>query len=573
MDLRETISKLAARIFQQRQAKQDQAATTGVLDARAMDALQRDWDLNFGLELDRQSRYTEFTQMDGGDGAAMLNAIVAQALKFEEVSDTNTDPLLQAKCFKLEVPKKAKEARQIFQDVLKSTQIREKMPEIARDMVKYGDEFDEIVWIDDEIVGLQPHKVQDMYVNTDVKGRLITKVDRNGKPMAYQQRREDAIVVAGWQPYEMVHLKLFPTAKDKYSRGGFFDIIRWDWKKLNWLEQGMVLARATRAYPRLIWKRDMTGKTTMDATKSLHNFILSITTKRTAAGENNKAPMTPDEDYFIGSGYTTGTDGKLYPKLDDIQLIDPSLNGLGNIQDLTYQRRKQFNIVPGSVVGIFDNNQGDMTPQDIAYARFVGHVQEALERGLRTLLDRALIAKGIDPDAVQYRVIWPRTTIHTDWRYADGRFRNSMADANYMANGIISRKTIRMREFGMTDDESAAEEAQIEKELQSMATLYPTNSGQGQGEGSGNIGPNAGANADPATAQQQPTTPPQASQQAKSRTGGQNNAPAAGKMTPKTKAQVKKQQEAVLTAFQRYRDEQLRLANLLPPPVPASERE
>lgn len=569
MSLRESISRSLARAFQRLEKQQQQKATTsGVIDARTMDAFARDWGANFGLELDRLSRYNDFDQMDVGDVAVMLDHIAAQALQFEEAIDTNTDPLQVADCFKVEFTGKNKEGRKVLADTVEATRIRQLMPEIARDMVKYGDEFDELIWDGDDIVGCQPHKVRDMYANTDRRGRLFLTRDEQGKPVAYQQRREDGQAVAGWFPYEMLHFKLYPSAKERYSRRGLLDIIRWDWKKLNWMEQGMVLARTTRAYPRLIWQRDMTGKTTLDAGNAMHDFIMAITRKRSAAGDQQKAPMTPEEDYFVASGYQPDVTGKLYPKLDDIKLLDPNLAGLGSILDVQYQRRKLFNVVPSSVVGIFDSAQSDMTPQDIALARFVDQVQRSLELGLRTLFDRALIAKGIDPKSVGYRIIWPRTTIHTDWRYADGRFRNSMADSNYMANGIISRRTIRMREFGMTDEESSEEETQIEKELKTLATMYPTNSGQGEGEGSGSLGPagapavQAGANSPDAA--QPLTTPPQATQQAKSRAAGQNNRP-----SPKN-LRAKAQKEA-LAALRRVHQEQLGLISMLTPIAPTGD--
>jgi hypothetical protein len=185
-------------------------------------------------------------------------------------------------------------------------------------------------------------------------------------------------------------------------------------------------------------------------------------------------------------------------------------------------------------------------------------VQRAAEVGLRTLFDRALLAKGIDPENVPYRIIFPRTSVHTDWRYADGAFRNSMKDQNYLAMGVISRESIRKREFGMTDDESAAEEAQIEKELQSLATMYPTNSGQGEGEGLGKLG--AGATPAPAPAQ----NPKANAQQAKSRTGGQNSTP----KNQGTRAAATAQRKKVTEALQRLHQEQMALISMFPPTVP-----
>jgi hypothetical protein len=285
----------------------------------------------------------------------------------------------------------------------------------------------------------------------------------------------------------MLHFKLYPSKKSGYSRAGFLDTTRWDWKKLNWLEQGMVVGRTTRAYPRLLWQRDMTNKTPLDATTQMQKFINAITRKHTGSGAQQKAPMQPDEDIFVSTSYITGQDGKLYPKQDKVDMLDPNLAGLASIGDVTYMRRKLFNRVPAATVGIQDVAQGDMTTQDLALSRFVNHIQDMLEIPIRLLIDRALLAQGLK---ATYRIIWPRPQIRNDWKWADSTFRKSMSDQNYMGMDIISRNYIRKEVYGMTDDESAAEEAIITKEREKFAALVPTNSGGGQGDGSGSVAAN-----------------------------------------------------------------------------------
>lgn len=513
--LGESVKAAIDRAFRQQEVQEQAVVTAGAVDGRQVDSIIRDWNATFSLNNDRISRYNDFEQMDVGDISVILDAVVEQALTFEEASESNDDILLQADCFKVDFEAYAnRAAKKAISDVIQTTKIREELPEICRDMVKNGDEYVEILWQDDEVVGIQPHFIKDMFTNRDNKGRIMLGVDEQGNPMSYQQRAQDAKVIAGWWPYQMLQFKLYPSRKRAYSRKSFLDTMRYDWKKLSWLEQGMVLARTSRAYPRLVWQRDMTGKTTKDAESLMHRFMLALTRKKTNSGADIAVPMAPDEDYFMSGGYISGQNGNLYPRQDKIELLDPQLAGLGAIADVIYLRRKLFSIVPSAIVGIFDSFQSDMTPQDIALARFVKHIQSQLEVQLRLLFDRALMARGIDPQTVTYKIIWPRTTIHTDWRYSDGRFRNSMADQNYNAMDVISKQTIRMREFSMTTEESTAEEEQIQLEKQQSMSLMPTtNSGQGQGDGSGNTGKTL-------------TKSPKSSQTiSKQRTAGNNSGP------------------------------------------------
>jgi hypothetical protein len=524
--LDDTFEAMRTNIFKRfmKQTTADQEdVTSGLVDSTIISQTFRQWEEAFALPLDRRSRYDDFDDMDKGDVSVMLDAVVDQALQFEEVTSDDEDLLQAADCFKLDVSAPAK-VKEVIRQVLENTEIRDELPAIARDLLKYGDEFVELIFNDnDEIAAIQPHSVREMFVTKDNHGRFDLGKDDQGFTKAIQQRDLKGATIAGWQPFEVLHFRLFPTKKKSYSLRGFLDTIRWDAKKLQWLEQGMVLARATRAYPRLVWTRDMTGKTTKDAETKMASFIRSITRKHTASGAMQSAPMNPDEDYFIATGYVTGSDGKNYQKLDNIQMLDPNLNGLGTITDITYMRRKLFNKVPSSTVGIVDANQGDMTPQDIALGRFTRHFQSQLEKGLRQLLDTALRAQGYLN--VKYRVIWPRPSIHTDWRYADGRFRSSMADQNYNAMGVISKDTIRKREFGMTDEESAAEAEKVLAEIKEMGTLFPTNSGQGEGEGTGVLG----ATPEGPQAPEEPDTSDDANKKSKQRTGGQNSGTKASK--------------------------------------------
>jgi YD repeat-containing protein len=457
-------TRAAWSIFLQR--GQPTATPPGPVDANSpaqqMASLVKGWANLFAVDYGREQRFDDFDQMDTSDIAIQLDSTVDASLMFEE-EESSDDILLCPESFKIaftgakqgRAAYGTSQARRVFEQMLEDTAIRQELPAVCRDMLKYGDAYLEMVRDDNDentIVRVIHKPSRQMRVNRDTKGRLIEGEDENGRPLAYQQVDKSGRVIAGWYPQgEIIHFKLFRDSAYTYSTKSMLDDIREEWRKLTWIEQGMIIARVVRAYPRLLHTLDMTGKSVAEATNLVEQYVRSITSKQQMIGYSRKAPMSVDEDYFLTTGYVTEPQsGKMQPKLNKIELLDPNNTSLGEIGDVSYQRRKTTSRVPGEIIGISDANGKDLTSQDIAYGRFVRRVQFRLEEGLREFFNTGLKTSQID--GVKFRIIWPTVVIGTTWKFADARFRSSMADRNDLEMGVTSPQAI-MRDRGLSDDE------------------------------------------------------------------------------------------------------------------------
>jgi hypothetical protein len=170
------------------------------------------------------------------------------------------------------------------------------------------------------------------------------------------------------------------------------------------------------------------------------------------------------DDLYIATGYQTGPDGKPYPMLNKTETETPSVAGMAELADVEYLRRKQFAQAPSDIVGIKRNTTGDLDAQDLAYARLVRRGQSRLEAFLRAIFDQVLLANGKLPSTVTYRISFPQLNISSSWRFADARFRASMELRNYSEMGVVPRRWVLKKAFGLSDAEIDRLWKQMEEE-------------------------------------------------------------------------------------------------------------
>ncbi len=408
-------------------------------------------------ERSRAARYTDFDAMDISDIAAMLDGVVDAALTFEDVSS--------GRGFQVESDDKA--VHEMLNRAKLRADLEQLVEEVLRDMLKYGDAFVEPLFAKTELVGCQTYRPQEIFVSRDDKGKLATGKDDDGLPVAFQQKKQGR-PVAGWQPWELIHFKFWPSRKLLYSEKGLLDALRVDWRKLQLVEQGMIVARVTRAYPRRVHYVDVTGKNRQDQEDILKRYISRMTRRRFNAKPNNQQTGLPavdvSDDLYITTGYTTGPDGKPTPMLNRTEIEDPATAGLTELADVEYLRQKVWSVVPSDLVGIKRNTSTDLDTQDIAFTRLLRRCQRQLERGLRGIFDQVLLANGRLPSTVQYRVILPTIDVKASWKHSDARFRASMTLRNYAEMGAISRRYMLKQAYNLSDQQIDAIWKQIEEE-------------------------------------------------------------------------------------------------------------
>ena len=421
----------------------------------------------------RVARYADFDSMDNSDIAAMLDAVVDAALTFEDVST--------GRGFKVESDDA--KVQELLNRAKKMADLEQLAEEILRDGLKYGDAFGEPLFAGPDLVGVQTYQPGEIFVSKDDKGQMPKGKDDNGIPAAFQQKKNGS-VVAGWQPWEMLHFKFDPSRKLLYSRQGLLDSIRSDWAKLQMVEQGMVVARVTRAYPRRVHYVDVTGKDRGAQEETLKGYITRMSRRRFGQKQTNAngVPVVDvSDDLYITTGYDTGSDGKPYPKLNKTVIEDPATAGLAELGDVNYLRQKLWSRVPSDVVGIRRNTSTDLDSQDIAYTRLLRRCQTRLEAFLRGIFDQVLLANGKLPSTVEYRVTMPTIDIKASWKYSDARFRASMTYRNVLEMGMASRRWTMRQMFNLSDQELDAIWAEIEDEAKNPIFL-PVDQGAMNGQ-------------------------------------------------------------------------------------------
>lgn len=424
-------------------------------------------------EQDRVTRYGVFDTMDVGDVEAVLDAIVDAAVTFEDEPGV---------CFKVEGKTRSAVA---VTDMTYYAQVHMKLPQAIRDMVKYGDAFVEIISSNEGVLGIQTYDPAFIYVNVDERGRINPN-------RAFVQYNSSGEEVASWKKSEMVHLKFRESDRSAYSPRGLLDGIQTDWENLIRMEQGMVIARLTRAYPRNVHKIDTTNKAAADAKRSIAAYIKAVTKQTpTQSFDGNgfnavtRTDMAVNEDYFLTTGYIQAPNGTLEKKMHDIELLDPSLDGLGDLADVEYIRRKMFARIPADIVGI-PSQYVDLASQHVSYARLIKKVQQATERALRLIFLQELLLRGLALDDLV--VIWPNIQSGQTWKFQEAKYRQALTEQVEIETGTFSRKYILMHRHNIAEEDAEEILTEIEEEKRRMGAIMAPQSRAsqiGQGDTSG----------------------------------------------------------------------------------------
>lgn len=428
----------------------------------------REFDKAFRVERDRISRLDDYEDMDVGDVAAQLDSLTESCL----ISDDGAQ-----QGFRVTVKKGATNGvkyQNIVNRLVADTGLNGLIRQYIRKTAKRGDTFLEVIF--DDLMNVRRVKSVPpkwMKAETDNHGDLkvgterLPSPDHTGGfidvPFPYRQVDNQERIVAGWFPWEMLHVKWEDDDELIYSRASFLEPIRRDWKRMRAIEDGMAVARIQRAYMRRIHHVDVTGKSAEDAEEEIKRVKRLMTEKDTSDTRRARWPLGVNTDIYLGRSHRYRGD-RYYEDLNKVEIIDPHNTGLENIADVEYFRNKLFTRVPAEVVGA-GVVTGDITQQDVAFGKMVLYVQWLMST--RLVIPLCLIAlklKGFSPRPEDFVVEWPTATVRGSWRWSDARFRESMAAANYIELGVISRKRVAQDIYRLDDDEWEAEVDQIGNE-------------------------------------------------------------------------------------------------------------
>jgi hypothetical protein len=281
---------------------------------------------------------------------------------------------------------------------------------MARDLVKFGDFFDEILFTENhlahKLVNLPP---QTMHVNVDQYGELIDRDTRAYLQRMDGLRMED--VEFPWWKISHAHWTLSP--RDVYGTS-LLRPVRKLYHQLRAVTDGVVIERVLRAPQRLKFLVD-TGDMAADKAVEITNRYRDTNRRKRVMDASGvfrveNTPMAPEEDIYI----PTGPNGR-----GDVSVIEGS-SQTKNVEDLQFLINMYISAmgVPKAYLAFEgeSHNRNVITQLDIHHARLVRAYQGELIQVLRGIYDVCLAAIGIPKEFANYRIVFPFIRTEDDLR-------------------------------------------------------------------------------------------------------------------------------------------------------------
>jgi hypothetical protein len=363
------------------------------------------------------------------EGSRALDVLADNAVNGEQGSDDYFNVVFTAES------RLAKAATRVTDDLLRRTRLRELAYPIARDLLKYGDCFLQPV-LDDtpRIVRLIVMPPETMKRNEDATGRLL-RGHVEGE-WAFEQRDEANKFLAGFYPWQIIHLRWNRAANGLYGVP-LLNAARPAWKKLQAMEEALVINWLTRAFARLVFELDATGKTPEEAMAYARAFMKELTTRQVAFGQRGIERLTVAKDIAITNSYEN-RGGRYLPGLNKVSTLDTSNTAYWNVEAIEYWRNKFLSAtgVPKAHLGLEKdiNAKSTLEWQDMRFVKTIRRIQSTLSEGFRHLIDLELLLHDIALEAVPYRLQWPDPATSDELTRA--QTLNSFADAAVKLDGL-----------------------------------------------------------------------------------------------------------------------------------------
>ena len=350
--------------------------------------------------------------------------------------------------------------RQIIEQCIRRTRIEEKIYTYAREALKYGDCFIQ------PIVDEDYHVSRLMYMNpfamrrNEDKHGLLKMGNEPGEWAFEQYEPGSHRFIAGFYPFQMLHMRWGRSGKSKYGRPALATA-RYPFKKLQAMEEALVVNWLTRAFARLMFQVDVTGMSKPEAEAYVREWKASLTKRALSATQEGSHRLTTIQDVYVGNSYQN-LGGKYEKSLNDVKVMDTSNTGFWNITAVEYWRTKLVTAtgVPKAHLGIEQdiNAKATLQWQDERFARTIRRVQMLCSEVVHAVVDLELMLQGIDPSTVEYVVEWHSPSMQDAESRAETLSALSAATGNLIQNQIMTPDQIRERLFHMTPAQREAAE-------------------------------------------------------------------------------------------------------------------
>ena len=302
-----------------------------------------------------------------------------------------------------------KRLRKVVEDTLEGLKFAEKAYAIARDTLLYGDTFMQYVLDDNmdlvRLMYMPPHSI---CRNEDGVGMLKDGSIKGEWAFEQYVPRTDTFL-AGFYPWQIEHLRWNRRGSSPYGRSVIYTARR-AWRKLEAMQEALCVNWLTRAFARLLFEIDVTGKEPLEAQQAIMAFKNALTTEKVASGVLSDKEMSVVKDLFIGKSYHDLA-GQTMPGLTGVKVLDTASTGFSNLDPVEYFQTAIITSlrVPKAYLGLERdiNAKSTLSYQDRRFARTVRRVQAMLSEYVVHVVNLTLILKGVDPTKMKFTVEWP----------------------------------------------------------------------------------------------------------------------------------------------------------------------
>jgi len=413
------------------------------------------------LEQDLMSRYADYEEMN-------QYPELASALDIFADDATQVDSQLNKTVW---VTAKNENVQKMLMDMLhKRLRIDEEIWEIARTLVMYGNDFEELLITNEGVVGLNFLPTPSVRRIEDCYGALLGFIQTYTGKIGFGQddfelllaqrdkyRREacndgpimNAPEETAFEDWEVVHFRLRGAVRRSSYGFSVLESARWIFKRLKMLEDSAILFRLQKAIERYAFYVDVGDLPPAEALAYVNRVRQQYRKKRFVNPTTGKLELSfdsaaPDEDFFVPA-----REGRDSTRIDVV-----SAPQWQHMDDIEYFRDKLFSAikVPKSYLGQEqDVNRATLSAQDVQFARSVLRVQRCLKTGLDQVCRVHLAALGNDPLKVDYSL--HMTVPSAIFELAQIEVRNARADLAGRMNEFVSLRWMLQNIFGFSDQE------------------------------------------------------------------------------------------------------------------------
>lgn len=481
------VARIAQAIFNSQpntgpQVVEKESTSTGIQNESGI--LSNVFDRQFRIDTNRRAVYRDVDEMDNASEEASI------ALDIIANNVTTSEDGVQVS---FEIKAEDDGVQKVIDKAIKVVKLHQKIGPMTRNLVKYGDSFTEVVVNGKgEVSDFKQLPPSTMHRNETPTGQLLMGKPKyeNGKCVngrnetAFEQRVVDTgDIVATFYPWQIIHMRLNNDGFTPYGRS-HFRVARSTFKKLQAIEQSLVVGRLTREYLKLIFYIDTTGLSKKEKSVALTEFQNNVTQRINVDGRRD-SPFSVMTDFFISTGWIK-IGSQVQPSKSSVDVLDPKNVGIHEITDVEYLHRKFIAAlrVPPAHLGFEKdiNAKATLTLQDTQFIRFLRSVQQLEGQGLEQFIDIVLLINGYDPETTVYEISWPKLSATDQMNDAQSELWRSQSDQLNVMMKAISPHWIQVHRFEMTEEEivevnkeldelAAKEQAQMEAQAQMQAGL------------------------------------------------------------------------------------------------------